>query len=169
MVALNVFRLQEFPLCCFKVIMICASELLNSDEMALMLLYVLVGATASLLLLVIVDRPYRDSQGHDGATDADKLQMLVLTSQLANYGVGWWCLTQQVSRAESEMEKNTETGSYLSETEELLVALASVLFVAGPLIPPAIHLYRKRRRRKQEQQSKDEQESAATFENPVSE
>ena len=61
MVALNVFRPQEFPLCCFKVIMICASELMNSDEMALMLLYVLVGATASLLLLVIVDRPYRDT------------------------------------------------------------------------------------------------------------
>jgi hypothetical protein len=31
------------------------------------------------------------SQGHDGATDTDKLQMLVLSSQLANYGVGW-CL-----------------------------------------------------------------------------
>ena len=66
------------------------------------------------------------------------------------------------------MQKNTKTGSYLSETEEVLVALASVLFVVGPLIPPAIQLYRKRRRRKQEQQSKDEQESVATFENPVS-
>ena len=165
--ALNTFRPQEFPLCCFKVVVICASELMNSDEMALMLLYVLVGATASLLLLVIVDRPYRDSQGHDGATGADKLQMLVLSSQLANYGVGWWCLTQQLSRAENGMQKNTKTGSYLSETEEVLVALASVLFVVGPLIPPAIQLYRKRRRRKQ--QSKDEQESVARFENPMSE
>ena len=41
--------------------------------MALMLLYVLVGATASLLLLVIVDRPYRDSQGHDGAVYSQTL------------------------------------------------------------------------------------------------
>ena len=153
--ALNTFRPQEFPLCCFKVVVICASELMNSDEMALMLLYVLVGATASLLLLVIVDRPYRDSQGHNGATDADKLQMLVLSSQLANYGVGWWCLTQQLSREESEMQMNAKTGSYLSETEELSVALASVLFVAGPMTPPAIQLCRKRRRREQEQ-SKDE-------------
>ena len=68
-----------------------------------------------------------------------------------------------------QIEKNTKTDSYLSETEEVLVALASVLFVVGPLIPSVIQLYRKRRRRKQEQQSKDEQESVATFENPVGE
>ena len=35
-----------------------------------------------LLILVAVDKPYRDSQGHEGLTEADKLQ---LNSVLLDY------------------------------------------------------------------------------------
>ena len=45
--------------------------------MQLLYMYVLMAATALLLLLVVVDQPYRDSQRYEGATEADKLQMLV--------------------------------------------------------------------------------------------
>lgn len=53
----------EFPLCAFKITLICTSELMGSDELALPLLIVLATATALLLKLVVEDQPYRDSQG----------------------------------------------------------------------------------------------------------
>ena len=99
---------------------------MKSDAMALPLLYVLVGATALLLLLVVVDRPYRDSQGHEGATKADKLQMLVVTAQLANYGVGWWCLTTQAARKLAGRPLDADTGSYLGAGEEVVYVRASL-------------------------------------------
>ena len=47
----------EFPLSAYKVAVIFASELMNSDEMAFHLLLVLVTATALLLILVVRDLP----------------------------------------------------------------------------------------------------------------
>eukprot|EP01046_Picozoa_sp_COSAG06_P052279 COSAG06_NODE_8739_length_2082_cov_3.134644_4_plen_97_part_00 len=72
--------------------------------------------------------------GHEGATNADKLQMMVLTSQLANYGIGAWCLTTQNKRTEGGGNPNPDTGSYLDSGEEAVVALLALLFAAGPLI-----------------------------------
>ena len=156
---------QEFPLCYYKVVVICASELMNSNQtiMAMRLLSVLMGATAALLLLVAADRPYRDSQGHHGATDADKLQMLSLVCQLANYGLGWWCLEMQHERQASMKTPYTETGSYLSMTEEIGAALLSLLFVVGPLIPPGVRLYHTSKQLRTEKQKDD----VVHFENPV--
>jgi hypothetical protein len=47
----------EFPLSGFKVAVIFASELMNSDEMAFPLLMILVAVTTLLLVLVIHDTP----------------------------------------------------------------------------------------------------------------
>ena len=156
---------QEFPLCYYKVVVICASELMDSNQtdMATRLLYVLMGATAALLLLVVADRPYRDSQGHDGATDADKLQMLALACQLANYGLGWWCLETQHERQAIMETPYTETGSYLNMMEELGAALLSLLFVVGPLVPPGVRLFRARRKLRKEKL----ENNALKSENPL--
>ena len=138
----------EFPLCAFKMVVVCSSELLKTDAKALQLLYVLAGATALLLLLVMIDRPYRDSQGHEGATQADYLQMLVLTAQLLNYRVGYWCLITQREREAAGEPRNDTTKSWLSPTEEVVVALLAALFVLGPLLPPGIGWYMAHHRRK---------------------
>jgi hypothetical protein len=66
------------------------------------------------MLLAIASR---DSGGHEGSTtNADKLEMLGLTFQLANYGVGWWCMTTQQKR-ELAGEPIYDTGSFLTKCE----------------------------------------------------
>jgi hypothetical protein len=84
--------------------------------------------------------------------------MLVLTAQLANYGVGWWCLTTQAARKLAGRRLDADTGSYLGAGEEVGVALLAVLFSVGPLVPPMAgwcKAYRARRRRKSEGNEKD--------------
>ena len=43
------------------------------------------------LLLAIIDRPFRDGEGHDGFTGADKAEVLLLLSVLGGYGIGYAC------------------------------------------------------------------------------
>ena len=101
-----------------------------------LLLMMLQVATGLLLLLVIVDRPYRDSEGHDGMTGADALQILSLVTQLANYRLAVWCLAR-------------ERTAGLSDNEELLVALVALLLAIAPLVP-AIAAAHYRHRKDQE-------------------
>ena len=138
----------EFPLCLYKIVIITSSQLLDSESTAYELLYILVFFTASLLILVVADCPYRDSLGTEGWTQADKLQVLVLTGQMINYGVGFWCLNQQRERKILGYEPNDE-GSYLNWKEETLVGVAAVLFTLGPILPPWIGIYYERKAHKE--------------------
>ena len=45
------------------------------------------------LLLVIVDKPFRDGEGHDGYTGADKAEILSLTCVLGTLAIGYTCWT----------------------------------------------------------------------------
>ena len=100
------------------------------------------GGTLAFLLLVLVDKPYRDSQGHAGMTQADVLQSLQLAGQLCNYGLGYWCLTTQVARkAAGKLE--VRPGTHLTDGEELAVACLAFFFVIGPLTPLAIEVRNK--------------------------
>ena len=91
------------------------------------------------LLLVLVDKPYRDSQGHAGMTQADVLQSLQLAGQLGNYGLGYWCLTTQVAR-KAAGEPEVRPGTHLTDGEELGVAFLAFFFVVGPLSPLAVEV-----------------------------
>ena len=128
----------EFAILYFKVFVVCVTELMNSPDKADLLLIMLQAATGLLLLLVIVDRPYSDSAGHDGMTGADALQMLSLVAQLANYRLAAWCLEQQ-------------RGDGLSDKEELSVALVAVSLAVAPFIPAIVtaqHRHRKAQEKK---------------------
>ena len=97
------------------------------------------GGTLAFLLLVLVDKPYRDSQGHAGMTQADVLQSLQLAGQLCNYGLGYWCLTTQVAR-KAAGEPEVRPGTHLTDGEELAVAFLALFFVVGPLAPLAVEV-----------------------------
>ena len=70
------------------------------------------------------------------------LQMLVLSAQLTNYGLGWWCLSTQQARELASMPMHAATGSYLDQDEEAWIALLAVLCAVGPLIPTIISMYK---------------------------
>ena len=127
----------EFAILYFKIFVICTTELMNSAPKAELLLMMLQVATGLLLLLVIVDRPYRDSEGHDGMTGADALQILSLVTQLANYRLAVWCLARERTVG-------------LSDNEELLVAVVALLLAIAPLVP-AIAAAHYRHRKDQEE------------------
>ena len=127
----------EFPLLAYRVFVICASELMNdTDARSEGLLETLVWAALLLLVWITIDTPYRDSEGHEGMTRADKLQILVILAQLATYVIGWWCLTTQRNREDEGHALDEDTGSYLTRDEEHKVFQAAVLIVLIPLIPP---------------------------------
>ena len=107
--------------------------------MAFKLLATLAGATAVLLVLVAVDLPYRSSDGREGATHADKLQMLTLAAQIANYGLGGWCLRTHRARQASGAVASA-SGSYLSRPEEFAVAGTALCFVVAPLVVTLVAL-----------------------------
>ena len=145
-----------------------ASTLMDSEAMAKPLLLVLTSAAALLLILVAVDKPYRDSTGRGGITEADKLQLLALGAQIANYGVAFWCLTTQEERKAAGVEPSA-SGSYLDDWEELGVALAALFFAVAPLVPPTIAAHKEHQAKKRSRQAKGEGGTGvAKTDNPAS-
>ena len=153
----------EFPMIAYKITITVATTLMDSEAKARPLLYVLTSAAALLLILVAVDKPYRDSQGHEGLTEADKLQLLTLSAQIANYGVAFWCLTTQEER-KAAGEEPSASGSFLSDGEELGVALATLFFAVAPLVPPTIAAHKEHQAKKRSGQ----EEGVVKTDNPMS-
>ena len=149
----------------YKITVIAGSTLMDSEAKAKPLLYVLTSAAALLLVLVAVDKPYRDSQGHEGLTAADKLQLLTLSAQIANYCVAFWCITTQEAR-KAAGETPSATGSYLGDWEELGVALAALFFTVAPLVPPTIAACKEHKAKKRSKQREAEKGVAKT-DNPL--
>ena len=158
----------EFPMIAYKITITVATTLMDSEAMARPLLYVLTSAAVMLLILVAVDKPYRDSQGHEGLTEADKLQLLTLSAQIANYGVAFWCLTTQEDR-KAAGEEPSASGSFLSDGEELGVALATLFFTVAPLVPPTIAALKEHQAKERNRQAKGEDDTGvAKTDNPAS-
>ena len=147
--------------------------------MAFKLLATLAGATAVLLVRVAVALPYRSGDGREGATQADKLQMLTLAAQIANYGLAGWCLRTQRARQASGAVASA-SGSYLSRPEEFAVAGTALCFVVAPLVVTLVALevaredrVKRQRKRKRKRQG-DKPSTAETvpgtevkFDNPL--
>ena len=155
----------EFPMIAYKITITVATTLMDSEAMAKPLVYVLTSAAVMLLILVAVDKPYRDSQGHEGLTEADKLQLLTLSAQIANYGVAFWCLTTQEDRKAAGQEPSA-SGSFLTDGEELGVALATLFFTVAPLVPPTIAAHKEHQSKKRSRQAKGEKGVVET-DNPM--
>jgi len=155
----------EFFLVIYKIVVISASEMMKS--LPIPLITTLAIVTGALFIVVFVDTPYRDSENRDGMSRADQLQILTLFSQLMNYGIGAYCLklrTDRIAKCEEDniadwdqgqacevenpngppfIQVPDENDSYLTDKEEIVVAILCLMFLLGPLLPTFIRVYKK--------------------------
>ena len=90
----------DFPLLYNKILFAVLSVLMDSDAQAWNLLYTLTALTTATLVLVVVDKPFRDPDRleWEGITLADKLMIASQVAQLVNYYVAAKCLRSKESR-----------------------------------------------------------------------
>ena len=115
----------DFPLLYNKILFAVLCVLMDSDAQAWNLLYTLAVLTTATLVLVVVDKPFRDPDRveFEGITLADKLMIVSQVAQLANYLVAAVCLRSKGSRLAE--------GSFgASEEVELFAAVAGFALVA---------------------------------------
>ena len=115
----------DFPLLYNKILFAVLSVLMDSDAQAWNLLYTLTALTTATLVLVVVDKPFRDPDRleWEGITLADKLMIVSQLAQLVNYYVAAECLRSKESRLAE--------GSFgASEEVELFAAVVGFALVA---------------------------------------
>ena len=146
----------DFPLLYNKILFAVLSVLMDSDAQAWNLLYTLTALTTATLVLVVVDKPFRDPDRleWEGITLADKLMIASQVAQLVNYYVAAKCLRSKESRL-----ADGEFGT--SEEVELLAAVIGFALIA---VQVASMLYAYRHGRAKETEAG---KAATEFENPV--
>jgi hypothetical protein len=115
----------DFPLLYNKILFAVLCVLMDSDAQAWNLLFTLAALTTATLVLVVVDKPFRDPDRleWEGITLADKLMIVSQVAQLVNYLVAAVCLRSKGSRLAE--------GSFgASEEVELLAAVVGFALVA---------------------------------------
>lgn len=115
----------DFPLLYNKMLFAVLSVLMDSDAQAWNLLFTWTTLTTATLVLVAVDKPFRDPDRLDweGLTLADKLMVVSQLAQLVNYLVAAMCLRSK--------ERRLAEGSFgASEEVELLAAVVGFALVA---------------------------------------
>lgn len=115
----------DFPLLYNKILFAVLSVLMDSDAQAWNLLFTWATLTTATLVLVVVDKPFRDPYRLDweGLTLADKLMVVSQLAQLVNYLVAALCLRSK--------ERRLAEGSFgTSEEVELLAAVVGFALVA---------------------------------------
>jgi hypothetical protein len=115
----------DFPLLYNKILFAVLCVLADSDAQAWNLLFILTALTAATLVLVVVDKPFRDSDRleWEGITLADKLMIVSQLAQLVNYYAAVECLRSKESRLAE--------GSFgASEEVELFAAVVGFALVA---------------------------------------
>ena len=112
------------------------SVLMDSDAQAWNLLFTLAALTTATLVLVAVDKPFRDADRLEwqGTTTADKLMTVSQVAQLINYLVAAVCLHSKESRL-AEGKFGT------SEQVELFAAVAGFALV-GVQVGGMLYSYR---------------------------
>jgi hypothetical protein len=123
----------EFPLIYNKILLVACTVMLDSHRWPL--LGTLVVWTVALLVLVWVDKPFRDSSGLEGATNADKLMMLTLVSQLLNYGVAAICMLSADRLIESCKEKIAEALDGVPQASDETSVFATIMGLIFVLLP----------------------------------
>ena len=101
----------DFALLYNKILFAVLSVLMDSDAQAWNLLFILTALTTATLVLVVVDKPFRDPDRleWEGITLADKLMIVSQLAQLVNYLVAAVCLRSKESRlAEGSFKASEE-------------------------------------------------------------
>ena len=156
----------DFPLLYNKILFAVLSVLMDSDAQAWNLLYTLTALTTATLVLVVVDKPFRDPDRleWEGITLADKLMIVSQVAQLVNYLVAAVCLRSKESRLAE--------GSFgASEEVELFAAVVGFALVA---VQAAGMVYAYRQERATDTGTGTEREvewaeAETEFENPLGE
>jgi hypothetical protein len=159
----------DFALLYNKILFAVLCVLMDSDAQAWNLLYTLTALTTATLVLVVVDKPFRDPDRleWEGITLADKLMIVSQVAQLVNYLVAAVCLRSKGSRLAE--------GSFgASEEVELFAAVAGFTLVAVQAAG-MIYAYRHERAKDTSTATEREGEQGAAeagkgeieFENPV--
>lgn len=147
-------RRFEIPQLYYKILIVTACALLDSEERAGDLLYVLIGAGVCIWLLILVDAPFRDGEGHAGLTGADKSALVAQTSLLATYGIGYFCW---------ERKQSDEGTGILTSNEELGTTAAGLTLAVGPAAVMIRNILKQRGQRRLAEKHRGE----ATFDNPA--
>jgi hypothetical protein len=149
----------DFPLLYNKILFAVLCVLMDSDAQAWNLLFTLAALTTATLVLVVVDKPFRDPDRleWEGITFADKLMIVSQLAQLVNYLVAAVCLRSK--------ERRLAEGSFgASEEVELFAAVVGFALV-GVQAAGMIYAYRSERTAKEE----SSEVTTMKFENPVGE
>jgi hypothetical protein len=150
----------DFALLYNKILFAVLCVLMDSDAQAWNLLFILTTLTTATLVLVVVDKPFRDPDRleWEGITLADKLMIVSQVAQLANYLVAAVCLRSKESRLAE--------GSFgTSEEVELFAAVVGFALVA---VQAAGMIYAYRYERTAEEES-SEVKTMEECENPLGE
>jgi hypothetical protein len=127
----------EIPIIANKVFTIVASELLQNQNSHIRLMFAtLLFFTVGLLLLVVIDKPFKDGAGVEGWTGADKAEAFACISVLFGYGVAIWCWQKTSGCSFQTGECTYDDAVELTESE----SLASVLMCSVSALAPTIYM-----------------------------
>jgi uncharacterized Tic20 family protein len=134
---------------------------MDSDERAWNLLAALSTLTALTLLVVVVDKPFRDPERPDDSdilTLADKLFIFSQVSQLINYFVAAMCLMDEAQRMAEDGQRGTSDG----------VAMAAEVIgfiLVGLQVIPLAYVYLKDAKKAKE--AKTTKVEKSNYDNPM--
>jgi hypothetical protein len=150
----------DFALMYNKMIFVLLTVLMDSDAQAWNLLAALTILTTATLLLVVVDKPFRDPEQPEADnifTLADKLMIFSQMSQLLNYAVAAMCRLDEQSRIAQDGSRGT------SDSVALLAAVNGFGLVILQVLSLA-YVYKKEHA---ENQDEKREQVVRLFDNPL--
>ena len=124
----------DFALMYNKIIFVLLTVLMDSDAQAWNLLAALTILTTATLLLVAVDKPFRDPEQPEADnifTAADKLMIFSQMSQLLNYAVAAMCRLDEQSRIAQDGSRGTsDSVAFLAAVNGFGLVILQVLSLA---------------------------------------
>jgi Ca2+/Na+ antiporter len=155
----------DFALMYNKIIFVLLTVLMDSDAQAWNLLAALTILTTATLLLVVVDKPFRDPEQPEADnifTLADKLMIFSQMSQLLNYAVAAMCRLDEQSRIAQDGSRGTsDSVAFLAAVNGFGLVILQVLSLA--------YVYKKERQEQAENKNDKREEDTRTrrFNNPL--
>ena len=144
----------ELPLLFYKVATIVATELLaGSNDSTRALFLILITGAIIILVLVIVDKPFKDGATTHGMSGADKAEVISFLAMLAGFAVGVWCWQKTSGCKLLKFECTYDDAIELTPMESIFSTFGMII---TSLIPTAYMVYEIKSQRKQRR--KDEEE-----------
>ena len=129
----------DFVLIYNKIAFVLLTVLLDSDDRAWHLLAALATLTTGTLVLVLIDKPFRDPElpeAGDVLTLADKLMIFSQVSQLLNYTIAAMCLSDERRRMAQDGSRGT------SEVTGFIAAVSGFVLVSLQVLS-LVYVYQK--------------------------